>query len=134
MGKIIYNGRGYSGLIKTDGVFIDTRNLIYETQYTGTFSYTATQDCFVKVPYAASSSSVSVNIMVDGIAVRGGWGLDYTLDTIPLKKGQTISLQNGDSVQRTLRVYGIQMGSTVQDASYLTVINGEVNIIYDDGT
>lgn len=116
MGQFILNGRNYSGLTYANGCFIDTDNLITSGQYTGTLSYTATEDCFVVVDIATDSNT-DTHIEIDGVAVNGiyrtgGNTTDVTF-LVPLKKGQTLSVVNGNVWACSYHVYGIQEGSPV---------------------
>ena len=115
MGQFILNGRNYSGLTYAQGVFIDVNNVIAQGAYTGSFSYTATQDCYFYGEIANDRDNAGT-ITVDGVAVYTIY--DSTVSqsgiAIPLKKGQVIALTTTFSQAATsYKVYGIQEGSPV---------------------
>ena len=100
-----------------DGVFIDTENVIVpEASYSGSLSYTATEDCVVFVNVLATSSG-SGWVYIDNKVV----GRTYFVGTAIingayylLKKGQTLTAysQTYSGIDITYAVYGIQTGTT----------------------
>ena len=118
MGQFILNGRNYSGVTYANGCFIDTNNVIKaETSYTGSFTYTASQDCYVLVGIASINSGVGT-IAIDGVPFQvvyntSGNALEEKYP-IPLKKGQVLSVTSGYDIWTSKYiVYGIQEGSPV---------------------
>lgn len=96
------------------GAFIDTNRLITSGTYTGTLSYTATEDCFVVVDIATDSNT-DTHIEIDGVAVNGifrtsGNTTDVTF-LVPLKKGQTLSVVNGNAWSCSYHAYGLTQGT-----------------------
>ena len=100
-----------------DGVFVDTDNVIVpETTYSGSLSYTATEDCVVFVNVLATSSGggwvyidnklVGRVYFAGSVIINGSYYL--------LKKGQTLtaSSQTYSGIDITYAVYGIQTGTT----------------------
>lgn len=115
MGKFILNGKNYCGLIDAQGVFIDTDTIIKaETtvQANTTATYTATQDCCVRVKLRCASG-VASSIRIDGVEVGAIYNADMTVyfSVYYLKKGQTITITT--SYESSYAVYAIQMGSEV---------------------
>ena len=100
-----------------DGVFVDTDNVIVpETSYSGSLSYTATEDCVAFVNILATSSG-SGWVYIDNKVV----GRTYFVGTAIingayylLKKGQTLTAysQTYSGIDITYAVYGIQTGTT----------------------
>lgn len=92
--------------------FIDTTNVIVpQTNYTGTMSYTATQDCWVALDmYATNGVS---DAYIDGVRIGVIYSNANTSSstTIPLRKGQTLSVTADDL--GWYAVYGIARGSEV---------------------
>ena len=92
--------------------FIDTTNVIVpQTNYTGTMSYTATQDCWVVLDmYATNGVS---DAYIDGVRIGVIYSNANTSSstTIPLRKGQTLSVTADDLGWYI--VYGIARGSEV---------------------
>lgn len=116
MGQIIHNGRNYSGLINLNGVFIDTENVIVpDTQYTGSVTYTATQDCAVRFTIANDSNS-GADVTLDGELISVIFGIQINLlgDIIYVKKGQTLVIRTSfTGATVSYKVYGIQPASNV---------------------
>jgi len=116
MGKLILNGRNYSGLIDAQGVFIDTDNVITSGTHSGNFSYTATQDCFVYTSMAMAENT-GCTMQIDGHNVVGGWNGagSIIMQGLPLmlKKGQTLTISSTYTTNTDYIVYGVQMGSQV---------------------
>ena len=116
MGKLILNGRNYSGLVDAQGVFLDTDNIIVpETTYRGSLSYTATSDCYIYL-YVANKPSDSTEVKLNGETIYLWWRSSVITDTVlvPVMKGQTLTVVNADtSYDGYYTVYGIQMGSQV---------------------
>lgn len=99
-----------------DGVFIDAENVIQtSTTYTGSFTYTATEDCIVSLGYIVRSG-VAFELKIDNVTVYdwastySGIGSQHLL--IQLKKGQILSCTGDTQNASTYSVYGIQTGTT----------------------
>lgn len=97
-----------------NGVYIDTSNVIVpETQYTGSVTYTATQDCAVTFTIANNNNS-SADVTLDGEPISVIFGVQINLlgDTVFVKKGQTLVIRTSfSSADVTYKVYGVQTGS-----------------------
>lgn len=97
-----------------NGVYIDTNNVIVpETQYTGSVTYTATQDCAVYYTIANDNNS-SGEVTLDGESISVIFGVQINLlgDTIFVKKGQTLVIRTSFSSAVVIyKVYGVQTGS-----------------------
>ncbi len=116
MGALHINGQKATGLNITlaDGVFIDADNLIDQGTFTGTMSYTATEDCaFIGGISQAPATPGSVEI--DGVSVYSGYMTNTTYvhnATFLLKAGQTITLTSTQAGwSNSYAVYGIQQGT-----------------------
>jgi hypothetical protein len=92
--------------------FIDTDNIIDSGTYTNTFSYTATEDCFINIAVVMSAND-SATITIDGAVVTSGWcaSLNTINSTLPLKKGQTLVATSSASNTSEYTVYGITYAS-----------------------
>jgi len=92
--------------------FIDTDNIIDSGTYTNTFSYTATEDCFINIAVVMSAND-SATITIDGAVVTSGWcaSLNTINPTLPLKKGQTLVATSSASNTAEYTVYGITYAS-----------------------
>ena len=92
--------------------FIDTDNIIDSGTYTNTFSYTATEDCFINIAVVMSAND-SATITIDGAVVTSGWcaSLNTINPTLPLKKGQTLVATSSASNTSDYTVYGITYAS-----------------------
>ena len=92
--------------------FIDTSNVIDSGSYQGSFTYTATEDCFVNVAVVMSAND-SATITIDGELVTSGWcaSLNTINPILPLKKGQTLVATASASNTSNYTVYGISYGS-----------------------
>ena len=116
MGRIISDGIDYSGLVYANGCFIDTDNVIKSsTQYYGSMSYTATEDCYVGL-YIVGVPGSDVAIKIDN-----KWATSYYYNAtlgdgngFYLKKGQTLTV-TGTSTQydSCYVVYGLMQGSPI---------------------
>lgn len=98
-----------------NGFFVDTNNVIASGTYVGSFSYTATQDCYFYGSIANSQDN-SASITIDGVPVYEIY--DSTVSqsgvVLPLKKGQVIALSTTFSQAATsYKIYGVQAGSNV---------------------
>ena len=110
MGEIKYNGRTYSGLIQANGCFIDTDNVIVaRTQYSSSFTYTATEDCYISLYMVLGAS-----IEIDGEVVFACYSNNSMADGIGLylRKGQTLSV-TGSGNNSSYVVYGLLQGSPI---------------------
>jgi hypothetical protein len=120
MSKMILNGKQYlngtENFYDCKGVFIDTDTVIVDkTTFTSSLSYTASQDCYIRL-YLVTQQGQVINILIDGEDA----GLVYFAGTMGmpvfyyLKKGQTIAISNANSsTSSSYIVYGVQQGSTV---------------------
>ena len=117
MGRLILNGKDYSGLIDAQGVFLNTENVIVPTTNIpqGTTTYTATEDCIVT--YLLVLDGGGGNVQIDGVFIDGMRVVSHNYNLMfgntPLKKGQTISFTQTNTDPGNYTVYGIQMGSNV---------------------
>lgn len=116
MGEIKYNGRTYSGLIQANGCFVDTTNLLLATtSFRTSYSYTATEDCFVCL-YVVPKENDDVHVDIDGEKVAAWWRGSAVSDETAryLRKGQTISVVNAHaSYDSFIWVYGLMQGSPI---------------------
>ena len=117
MGEIKYNGRTYSGLIQANGCFVDTDNVIASGIFTGSFSYTATEDCFCVFGVVSESNHIGV-IEVDGERYSSiyntGSASVYNDYPVYLRKGQTATITEGNNVWNVAySVYGLMQGSPI---------------------
>lgn len=116
MGEIKYNGRTYSGLIQANGCFVDTTNLLLATtSFRTSYSYTATEDCFVCL-YIVPKENDDVHVDIDGEKVAAWWRGSAIADETAryLRKGQTISVVNAHaSYDSFIWVYGLMQGSPI---------------------
>lgn len=116
MGEIKYNGRTYSGLIQANGCFVDTTNLLLATtSFRTSYSYTATEDCFVCL-YVVPKENDDVHVDIDGEKVAAWWRGQAVSDETAryLRKGQTISVVNAHaSYDSFIWVYGLLQGSPI---------------------
>ena len=122
MGKIIRNGRDYSGLnVSANGVFIDTdKILVSETQISSSgLSYSATEDCYV---YLYLWGGNSTTIKINNIEVSGNYSSDKDVYLVPLKKGQTLTTTSGNA-NNTYTVYGVLQGTTDDEPFQITQIS-----------
>ena len=116
MGKLMLNGRNYSGLVDAQGIFIDTENVIVpQTTYSGTGSYTASQDCCVSIDIANETNDLG-RIYLNGEIVYQQYNsvVSQLKQFIFAKKGDVVSWESSFTQgTQTYTVYGIQMGSQV---------------------
>lgn len=116
MGEIKYNGRTYSGLIQANGCFVDTTNILLSaTAFVGSYSYTATEDCFVCF-YISPRVNDDTFIQIDGENVETWWRSSVITDTASfyVRKGQTISVPNAHASNNSyIWVYGLMQGSPI---------------------
>ena len=103
---------GAKGEYNYYGGFIDTSNIIDSGSYQGSFTYTATEDCFVNVAVVMSAND-SATITIDGEVVTSGWcaSLNTINPILPLKKGQTLVATASASNTSNYTVYGITYAS-----------------------
>ena len=97
----------YAGFIDTDNVIVPS------TSWSGTMSYTATEDCCVYVELSASGGNSST-VSLDGTVIDLIWGQQQNQQNkvFFVKKGQVISASSslsGDTLHYT--VYGITYAS-----------------------
>ena len=92
--------------------FIDTSNVIDSGTYTGTFTYIATEDCYVNVALVNNSNS-DAQITIDGAIINYTWSTDgiTNYQTLPLKKGQTLVATSSAGSSLDYTVYGITYAS-----------------------
>lgn len=107
---------GELGRINVNGMFIDTDNVIASGSYSSTFSYTATEDCYIRVAIAGSANSSST-AYINGKQVFGVWngsnGIYTESPLFPLKKGQVLTVNASNSATSSYIVYGVQPASNV---------------------
>lgn len=96
--------------------FIDTDNVIQaETQVSSgtTGTYTATEDCYIRVKLWRSSEG-GASLSIDGVEVLTNYsnsGTTALYNTMPLKKGQTATIDAGAGSPCSYTVYGITYAS-----------------------
>ena len=94
------------------GNFIDTSTIITSGQYTSTFSYVAVQDCYMYANLVAKQQTGSFayidGVVVDNLfnALNLGGAIQRSV-IIPLKTGQTFSIDNSEAWSCDYAVYGI---------------------------
>lgn len=95
-----------------DGNFIDTSTIIASGQYISTFSYVAVQNCYIYANLVAKQQTGSF-AYIDGVAVDNlynalnvGGSIQRSV-IIPLKTGQTFSINNSEAWACDYAVYGI---------------------------
>ena len=103
---------GAKGEYNYYGGFIDTNNIIDSGTYTGTFTYIATEDCYVNVALVNNSNS-DAQITIDGAIINYTWSTDgiTNYQTLPLKKGQTLVATSSAGSSLDYTVYGITYAS-----------------------
>ena len=102
---IINNGTWYGWKCNQGNTFIDVGTVLKGTTTISkgaTVTYTATRDCFVNVSAYAHGSGQNTKIYIDNVHVFNPYtnngdnaGLMIVDKTVPLKKGQTIKIENG---------------------------------------
>jgi hypothetical protein len=92
--------------------FIDTNRVIDSGSYQGSFTYTATEDCFINIAVVMSAND-SATITIDRAVVTSGWcaSLNTINPILPLKKGQTLVATASASNTSSYTVYGISYSS-----------------------
>lgn len=97
--------------------FIDTDNVIDSGTYTGTFTYTATEDCYVNVALINNSND-DAQITIDGAIINYTWSSNgiTNYQTLPLKKGQTLVATSSAGSSLDYTVYGITYASGSSDS------------------
>lgn len=157
MDKIDANmgGGGGGGGNTYYGVFIDTSNeIVSKTTYNSAvgLTYTATQDCVVCADLISNGNTFP-NVTIDNkwIGLQFQNTLQQTTYQFFLKKGQTLNISASVSDNVNYVVYGLVGGSSggggsytagdgiditsnVISLEYLTVNNGKVCLVFDDGT
>lgn len=136
------------------GVFIDpTNEIVPKTTYNSAvgLTYTATQDCVVCADLISDGNTFP-NVTIDNkwIGLQFQNTLQQTTYQFFLKKGQTLNISASVSDNVNYVIYGLVGGSSGGGAytageginidanneislAYLTVVNGAVNLVYDDG-
>lgn len=121
MGALHINGQKATGVNITlsEGVFMDADNLIFSyTINSGSisqteYSYTATEDCYVRFMTCTPSANQITKILIDNAEIFRiqNTGTDEIFsDSCLLKKGQVIKLSN-IGPYTNIGVYGIQQGT-----------------------
>lgn len=103
-------------LTHVNGIFVDPTNVLYNNDNISQnpFSYTATEDCYVKA-YCRTDSTAQFEALIDSVQV----GINYNTSAnfeLFVKKGQVFTLLTNGSVPgwgMRVEVYGIQQGSNV---------------------
>ena len=116
MGKLILNGRDYSGLINANGVFIDTDVVVKATTTVDNTieTYTPTQDCAIVANLWTSGANEGSSLAINGVKVITAFsssGITGLFDSVFVKSGQVITIESSGESEYT--VYGIQAGSNV---------------------
>lgn len=120
MGKIISNGIEYGGLTNINGVFIDTNNVINSGNYSGTLTYTATEDCFFTgvVTCKATGAGITSYMLINGEQIYSVINPSNDVQfSAFVKKGQIVTLFESGTTTNFYSVYGVQQGSTSQGSS-----------------
>lgn len=111
-GKTIVDISGGGGNVY--GAFVDTsRVLLASTAFTTSYSYTATEDCFVCI-YIVPKENDSTRVLIDGQSVTDWWRGTLVSDmaTFYVKEGQIISVSNAHSSYNSyITVYGLKQGT-----------------------
>lgn len=121
MGALHVNGQKATGVNITlsEGVFMDANNLIFSyTINSGSisqteYSYTATEDCYVRFMTCTPGADQMTKIFIDGVEIFRiqNTGIDEIFsNSCLLKKGQVITLSNIGKYTG-IGVYGIQHGT-----------------------
>lgn len=99
----------YMNIGKGNLIGIDASNVIVpSTTPSSAFSYTATEDCWVRVYCSNTASNTTGYVMLDTYAIFGTTGA-YNYYTIPLKKGQTLTSREAVSgITYSYMVFGIK--------------------------
>jgi hypothetical protein len=106
-------GGGGGGGGNVYGAFIDTNRVITSGSYSSSYSYTATEDCYLFFTFGGTTSS-SGKLYLDGNLIRyifvntsdNNYG-----DGIYLKKGQTAEVQSPQAGTFQYIVYGLTQGT-----------------------
>lgn len=109
-GKTVVDILGGGGNVY--GVFIDTNHIITSGTYSGTFSYTATEDCAFRFVVSGTSSS-SGKVYLDGVIIQSVYvpqNNDYQ-DVVFVKKGQTVKIESQQGGTWNYAVYGLTQGT-----------------------
>ena len=95
------------------GAFINTNDIIASGTYTGSFSYTATKDCYFYGEIANNSNTTAI-MTVDGKTIIQNYDSSISQNgcVVPLRKGQTIALTTTFAqAVTTYTVYGLIQGT-----------------------
>lgn len=107
------NGQGGSGVSNVFGAFIDTSHIVKATTaFLDHTSYTATEDCFVRLYVVIGRGSVFCT--VDGENVWNPYGDNVMGQStiIPLRKGQVLEITNAhQTYESSYIVYGVIGGT-----------------------
>lgn len=95
------------------GTFVNANRVIASGQHTTTWTYTATEDCFV-VTSAAVAQNSSANCQIDGVTVAEWYNTNALIlegIEIYLKKGQTFTVNGSANATSNYFVYGLTQGT-----------------------
>lgn len=109
-GKTVVDISGGGGNVY--GAFIDTNRIITSGTYSGTFSYTATEDCAFRFVVSGTSSS-SGKVFLDNVIIQSVYvpnNNDYQ-DVVFIKKGQTVRVESQQGGTWNYTVYGLTQGT-----------------------
>lgn len=110
-GKTVVDISGGGGNVY--GAFIDTNRIITSGTYSGTFSYTATEDCAFRFVVSGTSSS-SGKVFLDNVIIQSVYvpnNNDYQ-DVVFVKKGQTVRVESQQGGTWNYTVYGLTQGTS----------------------
>lgn len=105
----------WGGSVNNYGGFIDTSNIIDSGTFTSTFTYTATEDCWIFANLVTRQNAES-QAYVDGeqvASVYSATGGALQKDVmIPVKKGQVFTVNNSEAWAVNYAVYGTTYSSS----------------------
>lgn len=95
------------------GAFVDTDRVITSGTYNTSFTYTATEDCFVTVEWVSPQND-SAYFYIDGERAFTNYAsssIDAGTITLPLKKGQVLTGTTAYNSTKHYKVYGVVQGT-----------------------
>ena len=107
------SGGGGGGGGNVYGAFVNTNDIIASGTYTGSFSYTATKDCYF-YGEIANNSNTTATMTVDGKTIIQNYDSSISQNgcVVPLRKGQIIALTTTFAqAVTTYTVYGLIQGT-----------------------
>lgn len=107
------------------GAFVNTNRVIASGQHLQTWTYTATEDCFV-VTSVAIAQNTGANCQIDGVTTSEWYNTgSLLLENIEvyLRKGQTFAVNGTYSATSNYFVYGLTQGT---DSIFTPIIYSDV--------